>query len=144
MTWSTTPIALLTAAFMAGATALAGAEDLPPIAIHKQSGIAYVSGGMGEDGRKAMGKIARKYPMQLIFSLDGQMDDITGVKVTVKDALGKKQVEAVSEGPLFFFTPDSGRWTVEAEYDGEMVAKTVDLTGRRYYHIEFKFKVPRQ
>lgn len=135
---------LLGLAWLALCAAVARAEDVPPPVVHKQSGIAYVSGGLGEAGRQAMGKVARRYPMQLIFSLDGQSSDITGVKVVVKDALGKKQLEAVSEGPLFFFTPDSGRWTMEVEYDGESLVKTVDLTGRRYYHIEFKFKAAKQ
>lgn len=138
---STQRVALIGALLLAGlASPAARAEDSPAITVHKQGGIPYVSGGMGAEGRKAMGKLARKYPMQLIFELDGQSTDITGVKVVIKDAMGKKQVEAVSEGPLFFFTPDSGRWTMELEYDGETLTKTVDLTGRRYYQLEFKFK----
>lgn len=135
-------IRVLAAACLILAWADTRADDATAPVVHKQSGIAFVSGGMGEDGRKAMGKIARKYPMQLIFSLDGQSTDITGVKVVIKDAQGKKQIETVSEGPLFFFTPDSGRWTMEVDYDGESIVKTVDLTGRRYNQIEFKFKAP--
>lgn len=119
--------------------ARAADEDLPPVVEKKQSGFKYVSGGVGELGRKAMTKIANKFPMQLYFSVPGQTDP-AGVKVTVRDRMLKKQIEATSEGPLFFFTPDSGRWTVDAEYDGETISKTVDLIGRRYILLEYHFK----
>ncbi len=143
MNWKSTLVAPMAALWWSFLPSPSGAQDAVNIVVHKQSGIPYVSGGVGEDARKAMGKLARKYPMQLIFSIDGENVDIAGVKVTVSDALAKKQVEAVSDGPLFFFTPDSGRWTIDAEYEGETLTKTVDLTGRRYYHLEFKFKASR-
>lgn len=120
-------------------TTYAADEDLPPVVEKKQSGYKYVSGGVGELGRKAMSKVANKYPLQLYFSIEGQAD-LTGVKVTVRDRMLKKQIEATSEGPLFFFTPDSGRWTVDAEFDGEIISKTVDLIGRRYILLEYRFK----
>ncbi len=115
-------------------------ENLPPVVVRKQSGFPYVSGGVGELGRKAMAKVANKYPMQLIFTAEGGESDLTGVKVTVRDTRLKKQIEAISEGPLFYFTPDSGRWTMDVEYNGETVSRTVDLIGRRYIVLEFKFK----
>jgi len=31
---------------------------------------------------------------------------------------------------------------MEAEYDGEKISRTVDLVGRRYIVLEFKFKAP--
>ena len=46
----------------------------------------------------------------------------------------------MSEGPAFYFNPPSGRWTIDAEYNGETVSKTVDLIGRRYIVLEFDFK----
>ncbi|MFN0314060.1 MAG: hypothetical protein ACKVQA_03350 [Burkholderiales bacterium] len=123
-----------------GTAVLADEEELPPVVVRKQSGFAYISGGLGELGRKAMAKVANKYPMQLIFTAEGEGPDLTGVKVTVRDRMLKKQIEAVAEGPAFYFTPDSGRWTVEAEYKGETISRTVDLTGRRYILLEFHFK----
>ena len=107
---------------------------------HKQSGIKYISGGVSEAQRKAIAKIAQKYPVQLLFSVEGKPEPVTGVKVTVINVMGKKQLEAESEGPLFYFTPDSGRWTMDAEYDGERISMTKDLVGRRYLVLEYKFK----
>jgi hypothetical protein len=68
------------------------------------------------------------------------MQPIQGVKVTVRDIKGAPLIEAVADGPYFFFNPPSGRWTMDAEYAGEVVSRTVDLIGRRYILLEFKFK----
>ena len=125
--------------FYAGAMA-AQNEPTATIAVHKQSGIDYVSGGMTDAERKEMQRISNKYPMQLVFIAGENQVPIKGVKVTVKDLKGSPLIEALSEGPYFFFNPPSGRWIMDAEYNGEVVSRTVDLIGRRYMLLEFKFK----
>jgi hypothetical protein len=121
-------------------TVRAGQEPFADIKVHKQSGIPYVSGGKDEAERKEMQRIANKYPMQLMFTQDGMPDGANGVKVTVKDMKGDHVIEAVSEGPFFYFNPPSGRWTMDAEVGGQTVSRTVDLIGRRYIMLEFHFK----
>jgi hypothetical protein len=121
-------------------TLRAGQEPFADIKVHKQSGIPYVSGGKDEAERKELQRIANKYPMQLMFTQDGKPDGASGVKVTVKDMKGDHVIEAVSEGPFFYFNPPSGRWTMDAEVEGQTVSRTVDLIGRRYIMLEFHFK----
>jgi hypothetical protein len=130
---------MLLAAFCGGALA-AQNEPFASIPLHKQSGINFVSGGMTDDERKEMQRISNKYPMQLVFIAGDNQAPIKGVKVTVKDLKGSPQIEAVADGPYFFFNPPSGRWIMDAEYNGEVVSRTVDLIGRRYILLEFKFK----
>lgn len=129
----------LLAAFSAGALA-AQQQPFADIPVRKQSGINFVSGGMTDDERKEMQRISNKYPMQLVFIAGDNQAPIKGVKVTVKDLKGSPQIEALADGPYFFFNPPSGRWIMDAEYDGEVVSRTVDLIGRRYIVLEFKFK----
>ena len=117
-----------------------GADDVEPPKIHKQGGSTYVTGGSGEAQRKALFKIANKFPIQLIFEVEGQEGDISGVKVTLTDQSGNALVEAVSEGPYFYMNPPAGgRFVIDAEYDGEKQTRTKDLVGRRYLVLEFKF-----
>ena len=134
-------IFLFAIAWIALANVPASAQTPPyaDIKVHKQSNINYVSGGVTEDERKEMARIANKYPMQLMFTLEGHPEGATGVKVTVKDLKGDKLIEAVAEGPYFFLNPPSSRWTMDAEFNGETVSRTVDLIGRRYIVLEFKF-----
>ncbi|MEO8164825.1 MAG: hypothetical protein ABI619_05455, partial [Betaproteobacteria bacterium] len=98
---------------------LQAAENLEPPKIHKQSGSTYASGGIGEAQRKALFKIAPKFPIQLIFEIEGQATDISGVKVTLTDLSGNALIEAVSEGPYFYMNPPAGgRFTIDVEFQG--------------------------
>ena len=122
-----------------GALAL-HADEVEPPKVHKQGGSIYVSGGVDEPRRKAMVKVASKYPIQLIFEVQGKVDGVSGVKVTLRDIKGDAILEAVSEGPYFYINPPAGgRYTIEAEFDGEKQSMTKDLVGRRYLILDFKF-----
>ena len=110
------------------------------LAVHKQSDINYVSGGATEAEVQELQRVANKYPMQLRFVVGSDANAGKGVRVTVKNLKGEKVVEATSDGPVFYFNPPSGRWTVDAEYNGETVSKTIDLIGRRYIVLQFDFK----
>lgn len=114
------------------------ADETPKV--HKQAGSTYVSGGGGEADRKALFKLAPKFPIQLIFQVGGEVEGVSGVKVTLRDQYGESMVEAVSEGPYFYLNPPSGgRFTIDAEYKGEKHSQTKDLVGRRYLVLEYKF-----
>lgn len=116
------------------------ANEVEPPKVHKQGGSSYVSGGVDEQRRKAMVKVAPKYPIQLIFEVRGEVNGVTGVKVTLRDINGVAILEALSEGPFFYINPPAGgRYTIEAEFDGEKKSMTKDLVGRRYLILDFKF-----
>lgn len=111
------------------------------IKVRKQSGINYITGGLGDEA-KAFEQLAPRYPVQMIFTVAGEHAQIRDVKVTVRDVKGDSVLDAVSEGPLFYVNTPSGRWTFEAEWNGEKQAKTKDQTGRRYLVMDFDFKKP--
>jgi hypothetical protein len=133
-------LAILTGLTGLPAAASAQQQESPAPVVHKQSDIAYVSGGATETQARELQRVANKYPMQLRFVVGDDPQAGQGVRVTVKDLRGNKVIEAVSDGPVFYFNPPSGRWTVDAEYQGETVSKTVDLIGRRYIVLQFEFK----
>ncbi|HVY05984.1 MAG TPA: hypothetical protein VHB46_08400 [Burkholderiales bacterium] len=134
---------ILAAAAIAAALALPAAhaaDEVEPPKVHKQGGSTYVTGGYDPAERKAMFKIANKFPIQLIFEVEGQDLDMKGVKVTLTDLSGNALIEAVSEGPYFYMNPPAGgRFTIDAEYRGEKQSMTKDLVGRRYLVLEYKF-----
>ncbi len=118
--------------------AVAGSAYSEP-EILKYRGTPYVSGGVTEKERKRMDRIAGRFPMHIVLISDQSEQPISGAKVTVKDISGNVLVEAVSEGPLFFVDVIGGRYTVEAEYNGELLTETKDLTGRRHLRLRFRF-----
>ena len=132
---------LILAIAVTGAAPAVADEASLGIKVRRQSGIPYISGGLG-DQAKAFEQVAPKYPVQLLFTQGGQHTQISGVKVTIRDVKGDALVEAVSEGPLFYVNTPSGRWTFEVEYGGETIVKTKDLTGRRYLVLDFDFRKP--
>lgn len=135
-----TGLAVMALAMVLAGNPLQAAEQVEPPKIHKQGGSTYATGGVGADERKALFKIAPKFPIQLIFEVEGQPEDISGVKVTLTDQSGNVLIEALSEGPYFYMNPPAGgRFTIDAEYNGEKQSKTKDLVGRRYLVLEFKF-----
>jgi len=114
------------------------ADETPKV--HRQGGSTYVSGGSAEADRKALFKLAPKFPIQLIFQVGGEVDGVSGVKVTLRDLNGEPMVEAVSEGPFFYINPPAGgRFIIDAELNGEKQSMTKDLVGRRYLVLEYKF-----
>ena len=123
---------------LVGVVGAADDGDLPKV--HKQSGSTFMTGGAQDAQRKAMGKAAPKYPIQLVFLSTNPESDMSGVKVTMRNVSGDPILEAPSEGPHFFINPPaSGRYTFDIEYNGEKKSVTKDLVGRRYLVLEFKF-----
>ena len=117
---------------------VAHAQEAPKV--RKQGGSTYVSGGAAEADRKELFRLAPKFPIQLIFQLDGEIGAIEGVKVNVRDISGNVLIEAVSDGPFFYCNPPAGgRFTIDAEYNGQKLSQTKDLVGRRYLVLEYKF-----
>jgi hypothetical protein len=80
---------------------LQAADEVEPPKVHKQGATTYVTSGSGEAQRKALFKIANKFPIQLSFEVEGEATDISGVKVTLTDLSGNALIEAVSDGPYF-------------------------------------------
>lgn len=135
---------IVVATMLAVAAGLAGAadpdaSDVPEFKAHTQSGIKYVSGGIGEQYADIL-ELGPRYPMHLVFKVDGKHVEFGGIKVRLFDVMGRLQVEADSDGPVFYLNPPSGRWTIEAEWQGQKIKQTKDLTGRRYLELEFDFK----
>jgi len=130
---------IVVAILLALGTSALRADETPP-QVHKKDGSTWVSGGLVEADRKALFKLAPKYPIQLIFQVGGEIEGVTGVKVTLRDQYGESMLEVVSEGPYLYINPPAGgRFTIDAEYNGDKQSQTKDLVGRRYLILEYKF-----
>ena len=62
----------------------------------------------------------------------------------VKNVSGELMVEAKAGGPFFYINPPaSGRFTLEAQFEGQSITMTKDLVGRRYLNLVFDFNKPK-
>ena len=132
---ATIVVALIAAVAALTGISVAAAE----IEIHRTQSGRYVSGGVTPEEVRELQKLAPRFPIQLYFRVAGSETPVSGVNVTVRDIQGDTMLEAQSEGPMFFVDAIGGRYTIDAEYAGETLSETKDLTGRRYLRIKYRF-----
>jgi hypothetical protein len=110
------------------------------IKIQRQGEYTFITGGLGDDERTYLEAQAPKYPIQLVFRNKGLIIDSKDVTVKVKNVSGELMVEAKAGGPFFYINPPaSGRFTLEAQFEGQSISMTKDLVGRRYLNLVFDF-----
>ncbi len=108
--------ALLVAALQAGAATL-------PVA-RTQNGVAYVTGGIGEDEAAAMRAEARHYPVSMFFTAGRDNAFLADVKVAVKNKAGKELL-STQAGPILLVNVPSGTYAVTAERNSKVLHRTV-------------------
>lgn len=110
----------------------------------RQGEYTFITGGIEDDERAFLEAQAPKYPIQLVFRNKGLVIDSKDVIVKVKNVSGELMVEAKAGGPFFYINPPaSGRFTLEAQFDGQSITMTKDLVGRRYLNLVFDFNKPK-
>jgi hypothetical protein len=84
---------------------------------HVQGGVAYVSGGVGQDSVDAMRGVAANYNLRLTF-IDQGGAYVSDVDIRIRSADGAVSLAVVSEGPLFYAHLPRGQYQVSASYNG--------------------------
>lgn len=92
-----------------------------------ENGITYVSGGIGAGQEKAMQDMRKDYNLQLTFALKGTGDYLADLKVNIQDAMGKKVLETMSPGPLFYAKLPQGKYQVTATFHGKSLTQSTDV-----------------
>lgn len=114
------------------------------IKVQRQGEYTFITGGIGDDEHAFLEAQAPKYPIQLVFRNNGLIIDNKDVLVRVKSVSGELMVEAKAGGPFFYINPPaSGRFTLEAQFNGQSISMTKDLVGRRYLNLVFDFNKPK-
>lgn len=125
---------------------LAGALVAPCLAFSAESGaitpyqtdegIAYVSGGVGQDEREVMHGLARNYNLRLVFA-DKEGAYLSDVTVNIRNAAGREILSAVSNGPWFFAKLPNGRYRIKAEARGESMNQSAVIGRERQTELKF-------
>ena len=129
----------LLAVALTGAPAWSADVELPQV---RQSGnVTYLSGGVSEEDRVALGPIARDYNLKLVFALrNGEYLSDTDVVVT--SGRGQTVLEAKSEGPWFLARLPSGQYTIIATSNGQSQRRTVAVGPRGSRTLDFRWSSP--
>lgn len=132
-----------------GARAIVIALALPAVAAAQamlpqektEGGIAYVSGGIGQNEAMAMRRAAREYPLSMIFSAGPRGAFLADVSVTIKDDKGKTMLETVSAGPIMLVDLPAGDYRVAATVAGKTLHRAAKV-GEKEGHARVSFNWP--
>jgi hypothetical protein len=111
---------------LAGAALAAG--ELPPLQTF--GGVGYITGGVGEDEFTAIKQAEKDFALSLLFVQTKRGEFVADVKVNIRDKSGKPVLETVSDGPLLLVKLPPGVYKVNAEYDGNVLAKSVRVDAK--------------
>jgi hypothetical protein len=115
-------------------------DAVPPA--HRQNGITYITGGVGQPESTAMKAVAGRYDLALTFAeRDG--DFLDHVKVDIVDRHGRNLLDILS-GPILLANLPSGRYTIHAAANGRSISKTVEVAGRQHRRLAYAWPNSRE
>jgi len=110
---------------------------LPPAKI--VGGIAYLSGGIGQDEQEAMKSVASHYDLLVTFVESGSGAYISDVRVAIDNRMGERVFEISTEGPLLLVKLPAGRYTVSALNGERLLSRKVTVSGKSSSRVVFQW-----
>jgi len=92
----------------------------------EQNGIAYLSGGIGEDESKAIQQTSG-YNLHMTFSAGSGNEYTPGVTVVIQKSPGQTVLTLNDAGPLVYVKLPAGKYTVIATRNGETRHDVADV-----------------
>lgn len=100
--------------------------------------IPYVSGGVGEDERQEIARLAPEYPLELLFATKGSPNEyLADIKVRIWDRGGRMVLDAIAHGPFLLARVPPGTYSVTADNDGAVIERTIRIAGTGSRRIVF-------
>ena len=93
--------------------------------IQQQNGIAYLSGGVGQDESQAI-KQRAGYSLHMTFC-EGTGQYVVGVDVDIRSSKGQPVLSLQQVGPLLYADLPAGSYRVDASYMGMRQQRNVQL-----------------
>ncbi len=125
-------------------TALSG---IPPVVLAQEGaleiqnyqGIAFVTGGVGEEEREFLRTVDRDFNLKLMFAIK-EGNYLSDVQVSIRDKKGQPVLEAVANGPFFYAKLPPGTYTVVVNGPGQSFRQSVQVTGRKQARLNFYWR----
>jgi hypothetical protein len=134
------PRALVATAIMA-CMAAAGAQQ--PVTTAPREAVSYLNGGVGQEEAARMREISAEFPVGLTFTRHNGTQNtdefVADVNVRVRDSAGQTVVAAAGQGPIFLLRVPDGTYALEAELNGEVKTRRIDVVGGRHQEIAFSW-----
>jgi hypothetical protein len=102
------------------------------------TGVAYLSGGVGESGRAEIEAVQDQYSLKLVFAYtNGEF--LAEVNVVITDATGNVLVSTEADGPWLLVALPAGTYKVAATVAGETKVENVSVaaTGLKTLNMQW-------
>ena len=105
----------------------------------QQSGVTYLSGGIGEDEAKAIQQ-ATGYNLHMTFTIGAEGKYVPDVDVLIQKDQGQTVLTLSQAGPLVYVQLPPGKYTVVATRNGEERRDTADVGTGTPRNLLFNWK----
>ncbi len=104
-------------------------------------GWPFVSGGVGLDEREVLAQLRNDYSLRVATAARGSGAYLAAAQVTIRDAAGHRVLEERLAGPILLVDLPAGRYTVEANINGEIQRAMTAISASARREIYFYFDV---
>lgn len=137
--WMRVAATVAAVAAVAALGSTAAANETPEPAT--QNGIAYVTGGVGQDEVDALRAAASKYNLRMMFaSRSGEY--LSDVDVTIRAAAAQPVLTVRTRGPFLYARLPAGQYRIDARYGSAEQRRSVRVPARGGVHVEFRWAEP--
>lgn len=104
-------------------------------------GTRFVTGGIGSEEVEAIRQSAADYSLGLTFAA-ASGPYLSGIKVEIRNQAGEVVLSTVSDGPMVLVDLPKGRYSVIADFDGNMQRRDVTIGGEGHRKLVMHWTVP--
>lgn len=122
-------------------TPKAKAEDqvyYEPVIVEAVQVTTYLNGGVGKGEQDAMHRVAKEFPLRMVFSERNDGEFILDIPVVISDERGNPIFELPKAGPMLYVMLPNGKYKVSARFKGLTETQAVTLSGKDgvdlYFH----------
>lgn len=124
--------------FCAASLLFISAAQAQPPGVQTANGVAFVSGGVGEDAMAALTAIENEYDLKLF--LVGQSGAyLSDIQITVIDAQGKGVILTTSEGPVLLAKLPTGSYAISGQKNGHRIEQSISVVSGKLRTVYFRF-----
>ncbi|WP_454754590.1 carboxypeptidase regulatory-like domain-containing protein [Cupriavidus necator] len=95
------------------------------------SGVPYVAGGIGQGQADALRSMRDKYNLRMTFARARTGEYLSDIRVQIEDMHGKRLVDALAPGPLFYARLPDGNYRIFCTFDTQGQTRQVAIKSGR-------------
>ena len=130
---------LSAAVLMAGVTFSVHAQD-ELIIVEQVRATMYLNGGIGADEQQYMRKVAKDWPLRMIFSENKDNEFVADVDVLITDMRGNLYLQLSNGGPMTYVMLPTGKYRITASFRGLSETREVTLNAKSGRDVYFHWK----